>query len=154
MRALLAVVLLALGCASQGVAIDEDFRSCDDARDVSIAVALSEPRSLVEGSVEALTMMVEVDNHDTSDIEVMAIRVEPGPKAHDRYRLERSYRKFDRVIAPRAGDAFELPVSGSPLPAPATGNLKPSDTLEVVVSVYLKGGDTYRCEFSVPSPPV
>ena len=154
MRMLLAMTLVALGCASKGLVVDENFYGCDEGRDVSISIALSAPQAGFEGSVDELTMIVDVRNDGTTDIEVMAIRVEPGPKAHDRYRLERSYRKYGRVIAPRGEDVFELPVSGARLPASATGNLNPSDTLEIVVSVYLEGGDTYRCEFSVPSPRV
>ena len=154
MRAFLAVALLVAGCASQGVSGDEDFYGCDERRDLSFGVALNSPRVKMDESVDELTMVIDIDNNGATEVEVMAIRLEPGTKEHDRYGVTPSYRKFNRVIAAGSSEVFELPVSGARLADTQRRGSSWSDTFEVIVSVYLEGGAAYRCEFSIPAPRV
>ena len=151
MRFLAAVLLLLCGCASRDAAIPERFFDCRSGQDVSIDLRMAGPGVAMENTTDHLTMVVDVANHGHGDIVVQAIRVEPVPDDAAHYAIERSYRKFGRVLAGGESEAFELPVTGRGLPR-STTSVRRSDALTVNVSVYLGNGDAYRCEMVVPSP--
>lgn len=151
MRTVVATLLLLGGCASRDAAIPERFFDCRSGQDVSVDLRMTGPGVAMENTTDHLTMFVDVANNGHVDIVVNAIRVEPVPDDAARYALERSYRKFGRVLPGGESHVFELPVVGRGLARTST-SVRRGDTLTVNVSVYLGNGDAYRCEMFVPSP--
>lgn len=145
------LLFLLYGCASSDDRTAERFYDCDERRDVSIAVALNQPGVAFEQTTDNLTMVVDVGNNADHDIEVAAIRVEPVRMEHAYYVLERSYRKFNRVLAGGESHGFELPVIGRALTRDPNV-VRGDEAMGVVVSVYLANGDTYRCELFTRAP--
>ncbi len=150
-------VLLALSwfvfaaCASRDGIIDERTLDCAAGGDLSVDVVLNMPRVMVEGTQDALTMVVAVSNNSHHDIEVKSIRVEPGYTAQQRYALEGSFREFNHVLGPGEDENFELPVRG------VAGHREPNrrignEALEVTLTIPLGSGDVYRCTYDVPAP--
>jgi hypothetical protein len=153
--ALALLTLLGAACASRDGFIDERNLGCGSGQDVSVDVALNIPGVASEATSDNLTMVVEVGNNSTSDIEVVSIRVEPGQGVRPRYRIERSFREFHRVLTPGSDAAFELPVSGRGVAAgPNNLQSRGDDTMPIIVSVYLASGDNYRCRMDIPAPRV
>ena len=147
------VVLLVFvgGCASSDDRVSERFYDCEENRDVSIDVALNQPTVAFERTTDQLTMVVDVGNNLSHDIEVRAIRVEPVDMEYAHYVLERSYREFGRVIPGGESHAFELPVLARAMLRDPMSERRES-ALGVVVSVYMANGDTYRCKLFTPAP--
>jgi hypothetical protein len=157
MRTLTLVLLgiLASGCASRAVDVKEQFIDCDDTSDVSVSLALNVPGVGMETAVdEQLMAVVGVDNNMDVDVEVVAIRIDPGQSPHPRYRITNSYREFKRTLPARGDADFELPVSGRSLASGTLTSRTLSDTIPIIVSVYLGNGTTYRCEYDVAAPKI
>lgn len=145
------VLLLLAACASRDGLIDERTRDCSAGQEVSIDLLLNMPKIMSEGSADNLTTVVTIGNNSTQAIEVRAIRVEPGFSAQERYSLENGYREFNKVIEPGDDEELELSVRGQGGRReidPRWGN----DAIEVVLSVYMAGGDIYRCSYDLPAP--
>lgn len=146
--AALVCALFFAACSSSDV--DETFHDCDPGGDVSVDALIDIPGVAMENVDDQLTMHVVVGNNSHSEIEVRAIRVEPGYTAQRRYSLSSSYRKFGRVLAPGEDYAFPLPIIGRGHARGAEVNREA--TIEMIVSVYLASGDNYRCSLAVAAP--
>lgn len=144
------VLLLLAGCASRDGWVEPELRKCDAGGELSIDAYLDVPKVMMERTQDQLTMTILIGNNSGRDIEVKSIRVEPGHTAQRRYALENSFREFNETLKPGEDKAFELPVRGSA--GEREPRRPPNDFIEVVLSVYLDGGVTYRCEYDIPAP--
>lgn len=151
MRRMLVLFLLIAGCASRDGLIDERTRDCSSGQEVSIDLHLNAPTVMTENTTDNLTMLVTIGNNSTRDIEVKAIRVEPGFMAQEVYSLSSSYGEYNQVIIPGDDEEFKLPVLGKAGTRP-TDRRSGSKTMEIAVSVYMADGDKFRCVFDVPAP--
>lgn len=151
MRRTLMLLLLFAGCASRDGFVDERIRDCAAGQELSIDLHLNMPKMMTERSGDDLTVVVSIANNSTRDVEVKSIRVEPGFTAQERYALESSFSEFHQVIEAGDDEQFELPVRGQ---AGTRDNLRRTgnDAIEIVLSVYMADGDTYRCSYDVPAP--
>ncbi|HEV7239872.1 MAG TPA: hypothetical protein VGQ36_11580 [Thermoanaerobaculia bacterium] len=151
MRRTLVLLFLLAACASRDGVIDETIRDCDAGQEVSVNLYLNLPEVMMESATDNLTVVVEIGNNADRAIEVKAIRVEPGYTAQERYAIESSYREFKQVIEAGDDEKFELPVRG----VGGTREIyrrRGNDVIAIVLSVYMAGGDVYRCEYNVPAP--
>ena len=151
MRRMLVLFLLFAGCASRDGLIDERIRDCSAGQDVSIDLHLNVPALMTENTTDNLTMLVTIGNNSTRDIEVKAIRVEPGFTAQELYALDSSYGEFNQVIAPGDDEEFKLSVLGKAGTRPGFRRAG-SKTMEIAVSVYMADGDKFRCVFDIQAP--
>jgi hypothetical protein len=151
MRRMLVLLLLLAACASRDGLVDERTRDCSAGQDVSIDLNLNVPTVMTENTTDNLTMFVTIGNNSTHDIEVKAIRVEPGFAAQERYSLESSYGEYNQVIVPGDDEEFRLPVLGRA--GTRQGYRRgSSNTMDVALSVYMADGDKFRCVFDVEAP--
>lgn len=151
MRRTLVLLLLLAACASRDGLQDENIRDCDAGQEVSIDLHLNVPKVMMESRSDSLTVVVMVGNNADRDIEVTAIRIEPGYTAQERYSLRSSYRELKQVIKAGDDEEFELPVTGV-AGQRETVQRRANDAIEIVLSVYMAGGDVYRCTYEVPAP--
>jgi len=152
MRRTLVLLLLLAACTSRDGLIDERVRDCSAGQEVSIDLNLNVPTVMTENTTDNLTMVVTIGNNSTHDIEVKAIRVEPGFTAQERYALESSYGEYNQVIVPGDDEEFRLPVRGNAGTRPTSRRGGSDKVIEVVLSVYMADGDKFRCVFDVEAP--
>ncbi len=147
---MLLVLLLLGGCASRDGWVESEIRKCDAGGELSIDAYLNMPKVMMERANDELTMTILIGNNSERDIEIKSIRMEPGRTAQQRYALQNSFREFNETLKPGEDKQFELPVRGS---AGEREIRRPiDDFIEVVLSVYLADGTTYRCEYAIQAP--
>ena len=151
MRRTLVLFLLLAGCASRDGFIDERIRDCSAGQELSIDLRLNMPKVMTERSGDDLTVVVVIGNNSTRAVEVKSIRVEPGFTAQERYALDNSFREFHQVIEAGDDEEFELPVRGQ-AGMRETRQRRVHDAIEIILSVYMADGDTYRCSYDVQAP--
>ena len=148
--ALLCAAALLASCASSDGLIDERILDCDSGQDLMVRVGVQAPQSVSGESspiADRFTMLVELSNNSHHDIEVKNVRIEQfyrGP-GQPPYQLDSGFKKVDQVVEDGKDIIVEVPVNGrwtrtvdhSPMP----------DRLEMIVSVALGNGDSYRCMF-------
>jgi len=147
---LLCAAALLVSCASSDGLIDERILDCDSGQDLMIRVGVQNTRSVSGESspiADRFTMLVELSNNSHHDIEVKNVRIDQYSRGADRppYQLDSGFKKVDQVVEDGKDITVEVPMSGrwartvdhSPMP----------DRLELVVSVALANGDSYRCMF-------
>jgi hypothetical protein len=152
---LLLVALLGAGCASSD-GLDANHRDCDAGSDLSVNLALNIPGVGSESAIgDQLTVVVAVDNNTDVDVEVVAIRIDPGEVMNPSYRISNSYREFKRTLPARGDADFELPVTGRSVLFGGDARGRTTDaTIPLAVTVVLGNGTVYRCKYEVPSPRV
>ena len=154
--ALLPLLLLLAACASSDSFGIADTRTVDDCQhgEVEVRVGLTGAGTGtgMERNEDRLTFNVEVANNSREDIVVKAIRVEPLPEHDAAYRLDNSYRTFNETVPENEDHVFELPMTGRVVPRRQGQMSGGSETLGLSVTVVLGNGDSYRCQFGVPSP--
>jgi hypothetical protein len=146
--ALFAIVLL-VSCASssQGI-VDERLRDCESGGDISVIVGFDN-LPVGEGLGEdRFDLLVEVSNNSHAEVTVTGIRVDQQHASSARYRIDGVRQKFDDAIEEGKDRTFRLPVVGRRvLSQDRSSSVLGSSGLELVVTVTLSNGDSYRCLF-------
>lgn len=145
----LLLALLLPACSSSTDLIDQRSLGCDPGQDVSIQAGLNGAREQGMGS-DRLDVVVEVSNNSHDEVTVTFVRVDQGNAGEAPYRIENSYRRFDQVIPEGEDHTFELPTTGRINPQSSTRSISSSQGIEMIVTVGLSNGDSYRCVFAVP----
>lgn len=144
--ALVAAALLA-GCASDGL-IDQRTLGCGPGEALSFEAGIDNATFRETGSSQNFELIVAVSNNSHEDVYVTNIRAEQTRADNAVFRVENAYRKYDQLIEEGDDHTFRLPMtsvrSGT---ARATGSPDRDHFFELVVTVTLSNGDSYRCPF-------
>ncbi|HVG23543.1 MAG TPA: hypothetical protein VND45_05270 [Thermoanaerobaculia bacterium] len=139
-------LLLAGACASPTAVIDKRTIRCGPGQDLTIAAAFENGRA--GDNLGEQLFLVEVSNNGNTDATVTVVRVEPGDR--NRVRFNPAYQSVDVTIAGGDDHVFRLPATE----ASVAESRRASEMLdvgaglaEVMVTVTLANGDTYRCPF-------
>lgn len=144
-----ALLLLAASCRS-AIDLDERTLGCESGQDLSIMAGL-DGQALREGSLDnRLHYVVEVSNNSHNDVTVTVVRVDQPNVEGARYRLESGYLKADQLIEEGEAHTFRLPTTVRSIGQSPRTVISSSQGIEMVVTVGLSNGDSYRCEFAVP----
>ena len=152
-RVAIVALLLFIGCASSNSigSLGEDAALPCEHGPVEVRISLSGfgVGSASETVDDRLTLEVEVANNSREDVVVKAIRAEQRSSETADYRVEGGYRGFNQTIAENEDHVFEIPMSGRVIQRPAA-EYQTQRGVEILISVYLASGSTYRCSFEVP----
>jgi hypothetical protein len=144
------LLFLLAGCASSGGYAEPALNNCADSSELSVEAYLNLPKIMMEQTSDALTMVVELGNNSNHDIEVKSIRVEPGRTAQHRYSFESGFITVNEVLKDGEDKRYEIPIRGT---AGFRETQMPLDSkIEVVLTVSLADGTTYRCQYDVEAP--
>jgi hypothetical protein len=146
--ALSSVLALLAGCASSA-AIPNDAMQCGPGQDLEIRAGLGDPKT--SDNFGQYVFLVEVANNSHEDVTVKRVRVDPRPT--ERYgtrsrALNGGSQKYDQTIVQGTEHVFELASSASMM-APDLRDVVQPGEYELMVTVELTNGESYRCPFLV-----
>ena len=149
---LLSILLLLSACASSNTDfIDERTLDCESGQEVSIQAGLDIASAGSEVTEDMLTMLVDVGNNSHDDIVVKFIRVDQATDESEPYRLRNGYGTFEQTIPEGENHVFKIPMTGRLGPR-NDQTIRSRRGLQLNVRVGLANGDSYHCQFLVPSP--
>lgn len=156
--ALLSLLLVAASCATSsspsfGIRENRVNGDCQHG-DLEVLAAFSDIQSGGESLGDRLTFAVQVANNSRKDVVVKQITVEDVPLETARYRIDRAFKTFNETIKENEDHTFEIPITGRVAGVDGR-NVQRSgrgDEIEVVVTVWLEGGESYRCHYAVRAP--
>ena len=139
-----------VSCSSATDVIDKRFLDCSPGQDISIMAGFDKPPGETVGVDDRFELLVSVSNNSNGEITVTSIRGEQSHTDTARYRIENTFRRFDQVIEEGKDHTFRLPMSGRPVYRdPSVREVGSSSGLQMIVSVSLSNGDSYRCAFEM-----
>lgn len=147
-----ALALLLLACTSATDVIDTRTLDCSPGQDLSIMAGMGGQGAQEQSMDDRIEVLVDVGNNSDDEVTVSFIRIEQSMPEDATFRIENSYRKFNQVIPEGEDHTFQLPTRGRYVyqdPRRVIG-ASASQGLEVVVTVGLTNGDSYRCPFAFP----
>lgn len=147
-----ALALLLLSCTSATDVIDERTLDCSPGQDLSIMAGIGGQGAREHAMDDRIEILVDVANNSHEEVTVSFVRVDQTMRDEAPFRIENSYRKFDQVIPEGEDHTFQLPTRGSAVPQDPRRVIggSASQGVEVVVTVGLTNGDSYRCQFAFP----
>jgi hypothetical protein len=145
--ALLTIAFL-FSCASSDGIIDERVRDCDSGGDISLIAGFDNLPAGQGVNDDRFDLLLEISNNSHGEVTVTAIRVEQQHANTAAYRIDPAGKKFDDVIEEGKDKTFRLPLVGRRvLSQDRSSSVLGSNGLELVVTVTLSNGDSYRCLF-------
>ena len=146
----LAILIFLAGCASSDGYPSPALNNCADRSELSVDAYLNLPKIMMERTRDELTMVVALGNNTDRDIDVKSIRVEPGRTAQQRYALESGFITVNETLKSNEDKQYEIPMRGA---AGMREDSTPMDNrIEVVLTISLGDGTTYRCQYDVEAP--
>lgn len=140
--------LLLLGCTSSA-GIPDAVRQCGPGEDLEILAGLADPQETrAQGRI---VFVVEVANNSDHDVTVESVAVNPRrdesrPARHTPPPVAKT---FHQLIEDGDDHRFELPsTSFTNFSDPFEEIYEGASALEFLVSVRLRGGETYHCSFA------
>ena len=151
---LLPLILTLAACGSSDQFGIPDKRVVNDCEHggVEVRVGLNGGQPGMERTEDHLTFAVEVANNLREDIVVTRIRIDPTPDEMSPYQLSPTGGSFSETIPENEEHLFELPVTLRTAFVDRNRQTVSRNFLEVVVTVVLQNGDSYRCRYGVPAP--
>jgi hypothetical protein len=147
--ALSSLLVLAAGCASSD-SIPNEVMDCGPGQDLEIRAGLADPKN--SDNFGQYVFLVEVANNSHEDVTVKRVRIDPRPTERYGTRsrpLNGAVKTYDETIVQGTEHVFELPSTASGLTAPDARDAVQPGEYELVVTVLLTNGETYRCPFLV-----
>lgn len=149
--ALLAIACL-VSCASSTDVIDERFLDCSSGQDISVMAGFDQPVGGENAAVDdRFELLVQVSNNSNGDLTVTSIRAEQSHTDSAQYRVDNAFRRFDQVVEEGKDHTFHLPMMGRAVYRDPRTRAVGSSTggLQLIVTVALSNGDSYRCAFEM-----
>jgi hypothetical protein len=149
--ALLPVLLLVVACSSATSMVDKEVRDCGPGQPLEIQAGIqgARNRTTIEPG-EDVEFLVEVANNSHEDVIIESIRVEPDRAGRTSGGYEPVYRAVNQEIAEGKEHLFQFPayrrITSATEDRPQRGFQQAS---EMIVTVIVKNGDSYRCSFSL-----
>jgi hypothetical protein len=150
--ALFAIAFLVSCASSPTDVIDERFLDCSPGQDISIMAGFDQPVGGENVDIDdRFDLLVQVSNNSHGEVTVATIRAEQSHTDSARYRIQSSFRRFDQVVEEGKDHTFHLPMTGRMVAGdPRMRELgRSSGGLQMVVTVALSNGDSYRCSFEM-----
>lgn len=150
--ALFAIAFL-VSCASSSTdIIDSRSLQCGPGQDIDIMAGMD--KSSVENRMDdRVQLLVNVSNNSHQELTVMSIRAEQVRTDETRVLIDAGTRQFNQVLPEGKEHTFELPLFARLRELTERDRLRERENrdrgIEMVVTVQLSNGDSYRCAFDV-----
>jgi hypothetical protein len=153
--ALLSLLVFSAACASSTDVIDSEVLACGPGQALEIQAGVEGARGgrTIE-STEDLVFLVEVANNSHEDVVIEAIRIEPDRASRMGANVEPVYKVVNEEILQGKDHLFRFPAMRKMMSAVTADSSRSSrqsagQPPEMMVTVLVKNGDSYRCSFSL-----
>lgn len=146
--ALSSALVFLTACASS-TAMKQEVFDCSPGQDLEIRAGLGDPQS---GERFGYVFLVEVANNSNEELTVERVRVDTRQSegsSRQGAAPQGGGKTYDQTIAPGTEHVFELASTAPATMTPGLWNVVVPGEFELLATVKLTNGETYRCSFLV-----